>query len=84
MKIEVLSGLGALLMILPCFSMGLSYLDNDSWPPLSDLRWIMIVLGVLLLIVARALYRREASSNRDAAHAEEVRKEQAFREWRGY
>jgi hypothetical protein len=59
MKIRVMSGVGGLMMILPAFSMGLSYLDNDAWPPLNDLRWIVIVLGMLLLIVARALHRRE-------------------------
>jgi len=58
MKIQILMGLGILLVILPAFSMGISNVDNGTWPILSDLRWVLIVLGVLLLIVGRVLLRR--------------------------
>lgn len=59
MKAQVLSGLGALMMILPCLSMGISYADTDAWPPLSDIRWVLIIFGVILLVVGRALSERE-------------------------
>jgi hypothetical protein len=59
MKAEILSGLAALMMVLPGLSLGASFLDHQVWPPLSDPRWIAVALGLLLLAVARVLHRRE-------------------------
>lgn len=62
MKTQVISGVGGLLMILSGFSVGLSYLDNDAWPPLGDFRWILVALGVLLIVLARVMHGRETAS----------------------
>lgn len=59
MKAEILSGLGALMLVLPGLSLGASFLDHEVWPPLSDPRWFAVALGLLLMAAARVLYRRE-------------------------
>jgi hypothetical protein len=64
MRIQVISGIGALIMILSAFSIGLLYLDNGSWPPLSDPRSILVVFGLLALIVASAPAQRELAVSR--------------------
>jgi hypothetical protein len=64
MKIQASMGVGMLLILLPCFSMGVSFLDTGTWPPLNDLRWGLILLGVLLVIAGSVLFRR-ASPDRE-------------------
>ena len=61
MKIQVLMGFGMMLFILPAFSMGISFVDVDTWPPFSDFRWLLMALGVVFLIVGRVMYERELS-----------------------
>lgn len=59
MKIQVFQGIGGLLVILPSISAGVTYADTNQWPPLSDFRWILVLVGLVLLIGGRILYERE-------------------------
>jgi len=60
MKTQVSMGVGMLLILLPGFSTGVSFLDKGTWPPLNDLRWGLILLGGLLVIAGSVLFRRSS------------------------
>ena len=59
MKIQVIQGLGALLVVIPGLLAGVSYADTNAWPPVSDFRWILVLIGMVLLIGGRVMYERE-------------------------
>ena len=59
MKIQVMQGLGALMVILPVILAGVSYADTNTWPPINDFRWIVVLFGLVLLIGGRIIYERE-------------------------
>jgi hypothetical protein len=49
------------MVILPGVLMGVSYADTGAWPPLGDIRWVLMGVGVVLMIVGRIIYGREAN-----------------------
>ena len=54
-----MQGLGGLMVILPSIFAGVSYADTNTWPPISDFRWIVVLLGLVLLIGGRIIHERE-------------------------
>lgn len=58
MKSEVVSGIGILMVVLPGLSIGASYADSEVWAPLTDVRFGLIFVGLILLLVARIMQRR--------------------------
>lgn len=59
MKSEVISGIGVLMVVLPALSLVASFLDGQLWVTLNDVRVGLIFLGLVVLVVASALQRRE-------------------------
>ena len=57
MKMEALSGLGVLLVIVPGLLIGVSYADEGILPGLGDPRWLLILLGLGLMVASNLLYR---------------------------
>lgn len=74
MKIQVIQGLGALMVVLPGLSAGISYADTNSWPPIGDLRWILVLLGMILLIGGRIMYERELAGRDSAGKMTEMKR----------
>jgi len=58
MKLQVLEGIGGLMLILSSFSISISYLDHGSWAAPTDFRWVLVVLGIISMVVANLLSRR--------------------------
>ncbi len=50
MKTQVLFGLALLLVIVPGLLLGVSYADAGKWASPSDIRWILILAGSILLV----------------------------------
>jgi len=55
MKTQVLFGLALLLVIVPGLLLGVSYADAGRWAPPSDIRWFLILAGVVFLVAGKWL-----------------------------
>lgn len=52
-------GIGALLIVIPALFIGVSAADaGGDWPPLTDVRYVLILAGVVVLVGARIGDRR--------------------------
>lgn len=58
MRYQVLSGVGILMVVIPSLLMGVSYADQGTWPGLRDLRWVLILVGLIVLLASNVLHRR--------------------------
>lgn len=59
-----LFGLGTLLVVIPSLLIGVSFADELEWPPVSDIRVRLVLLGAALLFfasisLAAARYERD-------------------------
>lgn len=58
MKTQLVSGIGVLLVVLPGFTLGLTYLEREGWPGVTDVRWTLMGIGMVLLVLANVMERR--------------------------
>lgn len=70
MKIQLLFGAGLLLVIVPGLLLGVSYADAGRWAPPSDIRWFLILVGVVLLVAGKWLDQtvKGGDNRKDAEH----------------
>lgn len=61
MRFQILSGVGILMVVIPSLLMGVSYADQGTWPGLRDLRWFLILVGLIFLLASNVLHRRGAA-----------------------
>ena len=65
MKLQALSGLGVLLVVIPGLLIGVSYADQGTWAELNDPRWLLILLGLGLLLVSNLRYRLKGGRGKE-------------------
>ena len=50
---SALYGIAVLLVVVPGLLLGVSYADEQQWPWITDLRYILILCGLVILIGLR-------------------------------
>lgn len=63
---NALYGVAMLLVVVPGLLLGVSYAEEQQWPRITDLRYILILFGLVVLIGLRvrgSLRRRSRSSS---------------------
>jgi len=58
MKLQILFGLGTLMVIVPGLLLGVSYADAGTWAPVTDIRWLLILAGLIVLLTGNLMVRR--------------------------